>query len=132
MQSRELRIKLMQTYRHRGQLLAPISRHVNLADDERDCIALHEQWEFFVEAERWNHTLGRRGPTTATSALQLIGRWRNAGSPSVSQATRFDATEWVIRQQVKLGLLCVFQWALDTGLSAAPDVLAYTELLAYT
>ena len=85
MRLRRLRLRLLATYRHRGKILQDAKENGTLSDviwrndvshDEAYvCIALHQNWEAFLEAERWNHSLGQPCPTTPMDALVLLDSW---------------------------------------------------------
>src|ERR1044072_6717860 len=112
MKHRDLRLQLMHAYRHRGQLLAEVRHLIPMSAKERECIALHLQWELFVRAEQWNHARCHRCPTDPTSALQLIDRWQAAGSPG-SFAVRVTDALWHAHMQVKLMMFYGLIWLFD-------------------
>lgn len=122
MQHRELRLRVMNTYRHRGRLLVKVMRllrpqPVPLSSEERDCIQLHKHWESFVKAERWNHAQAKVCPTTPNDGIRLIKRWRAAGSPR-QYTQRINGTLWEMRRQVPLSaiLSLTYHLASNSGL----------------
>lgn len=99
-------LRLLDTYRNRGEILSQarqegmlpeLVRNGHVSHDEAHiCIALHQNWSLFLQAEQWNHGLYRRCPKKPIDALVLIDTWIAAGSPpplpireSVSRPVQF-------------------------------------------
>jgi hypothetical protein len=88
---REICLRLLETYRNRGEILAEacrsgvlpeLVRNGHVSNDEAyACIALYQNWSLFVKAERWNYGLYRPCPRKPIDALLLIDQWVAAGSP---------------------------------------------------
>ena len=91
MHLRSLRLRLLKTFRDRGELLLLareqgllsdlIRKHDVSHDHAYVCIALYQNWELFLQAEQWNHGLRRHCPGTPMAALVLIDKWIASGSP---------------------------------------------------
>ena len=123
MRHRVLRLRVMNTYRHRGRLLMKVMQLIRpapmpLSSEERACIQLHKHWDAFVKAERWNHAQANVCPTTPGDGIRLINQWRAAGAPR-QYTKRINGALWEMRRQVHLSaiyLSLTYQMAADTGL----------------
>lgn len=88
---RQVCLRLLETYRdrgailteaHRAGLLPALVRNGHVSNDEAHaCMALHQNWSLFLQAEQWNYGLYRRCPRKPIDALVLIDTWVAAGSP---------------------------------------------------
>lgn len=125
MNYRALHLELLDSYRYRGQLLARIKHRIPMSTQEDACIALHDHWDDFVQAERWNHAHQRRCPSNLAEALELIVHWHQAGSPSVFTCTVKGAVCYVWRQG-KIAIIYALWESLDLGASVASVVASIT------